>query len=231
MNIFFYKMIPICIIIKILSYIPSFAFGKRSPQFLALRLLNKRIAAAFRPTKMFLQDINVIIPEHIKTIQWKKKYRYGKDHIAEIIAKKPHINNLISDHNNYCFDGKYENIKKITCTSNHILLESCEKSKVTYYKGPYNSSLQKFPLLKKVYLTYAYDCMYFNDNLKKMTADTVYMFFNLSNSKIEVLKLKGDGRLGKNSLPSTLKVLKVSKSIFEKNKDIFDVKNYKLIIF
>jgi hypothetical protein len=204
---------------------------KRSPQFLALRLLNKKIAAAFRPTKMILQHKYTIIPKHIKTIQWKKKSCFGGYHIAELVAKNPHITRLISDHNNYCFEDDYKHIKKITCTSGHILLENCEKSKLTYYKGPYSFNLRTFPFLKKVCLTYVYDLMCFNDNLKKMTVDTIYTFFNLSNSKIEVLKLKGGGGLGKNSLPSTLKVLKVSKSIYEENKDIFENVYYKLIVF
>lgn len=215
-------MLPINVIIKIFSYLPAMLEnGKRDPWFLELRLLRKKIAAAFRPTKLFLTAENFYSNmDHIKTIEWKSEdFEYND--IKEIVNHK-YIPKLISDYDIYNFKD-FSNVRSLICKTNINVVIGGSYSSLTYYKGPYNRKFSKFKDLKKIYLTNTSVYMKFNDALKKLTIDVNNdnkKKLDLSFSKIEKLVLKNFGYITELKLPATLKLFKISNKVLGNNLDV-----------
>lgn len=248
-------MIPMFVIIKILSYLPS---------FLALRLLNKKIAAAFRPTIVFLKPENftTFFPhsedgnykkwkiDHIKTIKWNyEDFEY--DNICTIVNNS-NITKMISDCDEYNFKKDFTKLKKLTCTTFIVVLTGGRYSNLTYYKGPYSGRLRKFQALKKIVLTTAVHPMRFNDNTKKIVFDCIIndTRLDLKKSKVESVTIKcflyvpinwnednhfysDNTTISEINLPGTLQVLKIRNSILKKNMSVFSdlLQKIKIITF
>jgi hypothetical protein len=82
--------IPIDIIIKILEYLRKLISRR---EFLKLRFLRKKIAAAFPQDEYYLDQDSKILPDCIKTISFYYQRDYGD--IPEILEKSKHVVKLI----------------------------------------------------------------------------------------------------------------------------------------
>lgn len=231
-------MLPIDIIIKIFSYLPSILEGgKRDPWFLQLRLLRKKIAAAFRPNRLFLTNENLFNDmSHIKTLEWCTNISDYND--VKKIINNSNITKLITDRYEYNFIN-FPNIKSLNCKLTLNVLANERYSNLSYYKGPYNVNLKNFIKLEKICLITVSNYMVFGDNIKKITieCDCDDKKINVSFSKIEKLVIKKFGKISKLKLPSTLKILKISGRVMNNNmiviSDCYNRRSveFKLIMF
>jgi hypothetical protein len=176
---------------------------------LKLRFLNKKIAAAFRPTKLVLNSENLYSNmDHIKTIHWPFEKYYYHD-ITRILNHYYNITKVISDSDEYDFkDWPY--VKKLVCSAQINVMSGGSYSALTYYKGPYNKKLFKFKELKIIHLTSLCDSiMIFNEKLEKLIVDND-VNLSLSDTSIKFFTIKGSNNNLRLELPKNLKLIRIS---------------------
>lgn len=171
-------MLPIFVLIKIFTYLSK-------QDRLKLRVLNKRIAAVFRPKKIFLNEESAHLDiKHIKKVICHKLFKF-----LPILENNPQITKLITNHN----IKKRTNVKLLNYLKNLTYLEYRKKSladisifeNLVFYKGPHNHYANKLVNLKSIYLTEtATEMHYYIPGLKK------FVICGSSNNAINILDLR-----------------------------------------